>query len=76
VDPDLLDAIAGGFFNIRLHVISIVGPNGTNGDSDWFNLTYTPPTDPEDPPIPEPATMGLIGMGLVALGLRSRRKLQ
>lgn len=74
---DLVIALLDGTFRIGMHVQSL-GANGEFSDG-FVNLIPTvddprDPQDPQNPPIPEPATLGLIGMGVVALGLRNRRK--
>lgn len=54
-------------FNIRLHVTSI----GATEDSDWYDFSLQLPPEPEEPPVvPEPATFGLLGLGMAAAALR------
>lgn len=64
---DLLTAIANGDLRLGLHVGSI----GTTGGSDSF-VSY--PGEGTPPPIPEPATLLLLGSGLVGLVGLGRKK--
>lgn len=62
---DLLAELNNGGLEIGLHVQSI----GTAGGSDGYLLTGSPP-----PSVPEPAALGLFGVGLIGLGLLRRRR--
>lgn len=58
---DVINAMGTGSLRIGLHVQSI----GTTGGSEGFINTPNP--------IPEPATLGLVGAGLLLLGWRRRK---
>lgn len=56
-------------FRIALHVQRI------GKQSDWYILETNPPPGPDDPTVPEPATLAIWGLGLGIAGLvRLRRK--
>lgn len=63
---DVLAELGSGELELGLHVQAIA----PQGGSDSYISTGTPPTN-----VPEPATLGLFGAGLLGLGLlRQRRK--
>jgi hypothetical protein len=87
---DGTDTLEWDFLGIGLaHTfgVSVDGPDGktgfmnaihaqglVNGGSGWMSNTPPPGSDDPPTPIPEPGTLALMGAGLTALGLVTRRK--
>lgn len=72
-DPFYSGSLAAGWYTVAVTNFASGGNTGGNGVFD-FNLYVTNVQTPPAEDVPEPATLGLLGLGAAALGLARRRR--
>ena len=68
---DTLTSSVGGIFSIAFSQIIAMGPSGIDGIV-FDNLVFTPAAG--TPSVPEPESLALLGLGVVAIGVARRKR--